>query len=338
MSRLADESKTDRAPLRSAHRKRKMQEPPPSAAVAGLNKLKPSTMSLPPVSVPKQTHKPAASAPDMQSTAMPKCSTSHAEVTTSSGYKQPQFCGQAEAQIALHSSMSANKRAKHQQAYSASHSSASQLHPPAASTAGYDEDAETETDGSSHHGHVTQRPVGTVTSSSSVLPAPTDFFDPVKNIPLMAHVPKSNPRHLQHPELVFHNMADQLLGGLTQASSQIPASGDMMQPTTNLPNTENSMETLAHAAACASEGRAESTSSRADTEDDKDAAAILRDLRSSPSPQPSPAEGQDNCNLTLQPHTILIYKDQALSLCKLLTTTQVYYLVWQHSTQLSEAS
>lgn len=301
MSRLADESKTDRAPLRSAHRKRKMQEAPPSAAAAGLNKLKPSTMSLPPVSMPKQAYKPAPAVP-MHASAVCRPDVAHPDIAANSGHSQPQLSSQPmQSNTASQSSMSANKRAKHEQGYD---NTVSQLRPLAEYAAKSDDDAETETDGSSQHVRAAQRPACTVSSSSNVLPAATTFFDPVKALPLTAQVLTHPQSNAHKPEAVFHRLADQLLGQSSVAQRSVAASDSTALPVATLPATDNSMAVLAHAAAAASEGGAETTSSRADTEDDKGAAAILRDLRSSPSPQPSPVAGQ--CIMRITKHKLRI--------------------------------
>ena len=292
MSRLASESKADRAPQRNAHRKRKMQEPPPTAAAAGLNKLKPSTVSLPPVGMPKQAQKQVASSVPAIVASIQRTGTCHPGSAASIGQSQLHSSGGLPANTVSQSSVSANKRAKHEQV---NDSSTSYMHCLAQSTSAHHEDAETETDGSSHHLSAAQLPAHTTTSSSAFLSAPTKFFDPVKALPLTAHAPASSQGQagiLEEQKASPHRTAEQ---GIAQpAQSSVTASGCITPAAELLLAADNSMAALANAAAAASEGSAESSSSRAGTEDDKDAAAILRDLRSSPSPQPSPTEGQSS--------------------------------------------
>ena len=289
MSRLASESKADRAPQRNAHRKRKMQEPPPTAAAAGLNKLKPSTVSLPPVSMPKQAQKPVASSVPAIVASIQRTASCQPGSAASTGRSQPQS-GCLPATTVSQSSMSANKRAKHEQV---NDSSASHMHGLAQSASAHHEDAETETDGSSHHQSAAQLPAHTVTSSSAFLSGPVTFFDPVKALPLTAQAPASS--QIDNPgegKTSPYRVPEQ--GTAQPAQSSVAASGNIARPAEPLLASDNSMAALADAAAAASEGSAESSSSRAGTEDDKDAAAILRDLRSSPSPKPSPPEGQSS--------------------------------------------
>lgn len=288
MSRLASESKAD-APLRNAHRKRKMQEAPPCGAAAGLNKLKPSTMSLPPVSLPKQTQKPAASV--MQASAVQRSGSAQTGSAAASGHSQPQSSGSKQAKTGSQSNLSANKRAKHEQV---NDSSASHLHRLATPAAAFSTDTDTETDGSSQHQGAAQLPAQTFSSSNNVMPALTRFFDPVHAIPLTAQASTSMQDHAHKPEArgaVTHCAAEQDSESVAQHSS-MTAPECTEQSVDAQPAADSSMAALADAAAAASEGSAESSSSHAGTDDDKDAAAILRDLRTSPSPQPSVASGQ----------------------------------------------
>ena len=289
MSRLASESKAD-APLRNAHRKRKMQEAPPCGAAAGLNKLKPSTMSLPPVSLPKQTQKPAASA-SVPTSAVQRSGSAQTGSAAALGHSQPQSSGSKQAKTGSQSNLSANKRAKHEQI---NDSNASYLHRLATPASAFSTDADTMTDGSSQHQGAAQLPAQTFSSSNNVMPALTRFFDPVHAIPLTAQASTSIQDHAHKPEArgpVTHSAAEQDSESVAQHSS-MTAPDCTEQSVDRQLAADSSMAALADAAAAASEGSAESSSSHAGTDDDKDAAAILRELRSSPSPQPSSASGQ----------------------------------------------
>ena len=266
MSRLASESKADRAPLRNAHRKRKMQEVTPPLAGSTLSKLKPSTMSLPPVSMPKPMHKPPTAAP-AQAALMQRHSSVQLASGTSSAYTQPQASSSRQAQTASQGSIGANKRVRHEDVINSNHVSTAAQSP---------DDAGTETDGNSQHLSSARLPHQTATSGQQQQAATST----ASGVAWKAQVSAGNPSRF----------AKEVSGQSPEEAVQ-PAESATQRPVDLPLDTHSSMAALADAAAAATEGSAESSSSHAGTDDDKDAAAILRDLRSSPSPQPAAAAG-----------------------------------------------
>ena len=321
MSRLATENKADRAIMGNAHRKRKMAEAFPSGSnAAGITKLNPNSKTLPPLSM-GQPQANAASGSQLQHPSFQGSLVSSAQPPSfaRATAQPPPGLPAMDARKRVKAESAAAMSAPGVSFQSASKQSSGSKQAPGAKRAASkqasvskqsSEDAQTRTDGSSRHTAsrepsppradcATSPPnvqCDTAAAASGAQPA-ADLLPqqqvafPFRIVKAKAVQPASSSGVIGTSSVTHMVTAGQAAPSgpaapAAAAATQVSAvSASTAKPEVNQAAVsvggENCMDALAEAAAAASEGSAASSSSREHTDDDKDAAEILRDLHNS---------------------------------------------------------
>ena len=328
MSRLATENKADRATMGNAHRKRKMAEAFPSSSNAvGITKLNPNSKTLPPLSM-GQPQANAASGSQLQRPSFQGSFVSAAQPPNfaRANSQPPLGLPAMDARKRVKAESAAAMGAPGLSFQSASKQSSGGKQAPSAKEAATSkqasvskqssEDAQTCTDGSS------RRPASREPSSPQadcvISPPAVSGAQPAAHMPPEQHVvfpfrivkakaaqPASSSGVIGNSSVTHMVKAGQAAASgsaapaaaaATQVSAvSVPTAKTEVNQAAVSVGGENCMNALAEAAAAASEGSAASSSSREHTDDDKDAAEILRDLHNSAERPPNTTLDAGQC-------------------------------------------